>query len=75
MDKNVNRLWAVNWINLVGIQAPTLYVEAKTRKEALKLAERSSRLADFPEKWSFKLTPIKTKAEIKEELGLVSKKY
>jgi len=51
-------LWRVNWVHLNGYQAPTRMVEAKTRKEAMKLAKESSRLADFPKSWRFILTKL-----------------
>jgi hypothetical protein len=73
MDKLVNRSWKIEWRNRDGIHAPALYVEAKKREEALKLAKFSSRLADFPEKWGFKLVSLPTREEL-IELGVIKPK-
>ena len=67
MDKQpVMRLWRASFVHRNGYEAPCKYVEAKTEREANRLARLSSRLLDFPEKWSFRLTPLKTKEELLE---------
>jgi hypothetical protein len=55
-NRNVIQLWRVEWTHRNGYQAPHQYVEAKTRKEAIKLQQNtSSRLSDFPDSWSWNL--------------------
>ena len=56
--KQKRPLWRVDWYHRVGYQAPYQLIEAKERKEAIKLAKKASRLGDFPEVWSFKLTKL-----------------
>lgn len=56
--KSDRPLWRVEWVHRNGYQAPYRFVEAKTRREALKLAPSTSRLADFPESWSFRLVKL-----------------
>jgi hypothetical protein len=51
-------LWRVEWTHVNGYQAPYRFVEAKTRREATKLAPSTSRLADFPADWSFRLVKL-----------------
>ncbi len=51
MNINTTLLWRVDWIHRNGYQAPTYYVEAKTRREALALAKEKSRFTDFPKTW------------------------
>jgi hypothetical protein len=51
-------LWRVEWIHRNGYQAPNRYVEAKTRREAINLAPKTSRLADFPECWRWRLVKL-----------------
>ena len=51
-------LWRVDWNHRAGYQAPYRFVWAENKKEAGKLAKESSRLADFPEVWSYKLTDV-----------------
>jgi hypothetical protein len=51
-------LWRVEWVHRNGYQAPYRFVEAKTRREATKLAPLTSRLADFPDSWSFRLIKL-----------------
>ena len=46
-------LWRVDWNHRAGYQAPYRFVWAENKKEAGKLAKESSRLADFPEFWSY----------------------
>ena len=56
MNTNKQRpLWRVSPVHRSGYYAPHYWVEAKTKKEAIKLAKAGSRLADFPESWSFRL--------------------
>ena len=54
----VLRLWRVEWVHRNGYRAPYQFVEAKTRKEAIEIQKvsKSSRLADFPEVWSWHLS-------------------
>jgi len=63
------QLWRVEWISRSGVQAPTQYVEVDpnirdkhnvniSRKVAVLKAKLQSRLGDFPEKWSCKVTNI-----------------
>ncbi len=49
-----DQLWRVDWVHRNGSCAPSQYVWAKDQKEAHKLA-RESRLADFPDSWSYSL--------------------
>lgn len=56
--KQKRLLWRVDWYHRAGYQAPYQFVEAKTKKEAIKLAKEASRLGDFPKIWSFKLTKL-----------------
>lgn len=50
-----NALWAVRWTHINGYQAPYQVVEAKSKKDAIKLADKiDCRLRDF-ECWSWKL--------------------
>ena len=56
--RKLSRLWRVDWVHRNGYQAPSRYVEAKTRKEAHAEAKESSRLADFPESWRHELTKL-----------------
>jgi hypothetical protein len=59
MNTNKQRpLWRVCPTHRSGYSAPHYWVEAKTKKEAIKLAKAGSRLADFPESWSFQLTKL-----------------
>ena len=59
MNTNNNRpLWRVVPIHRSGYSAPHYWVEAKTKKEAIKLAKEKSRLSDFPKSWSFDLTAL-----------------
>lgn len=51
------QLWRVVWNHKNGYQAPSQYVEAKTRKEVAEIANES-RLKDFPEQWSYALVPL-----------------
>ena len=51
-NENQLRLWRVVWSHRSGYQAPSQVVEAKTRKEVISMAV-TSRLADFPESWSY----------------------
>ena len=51
-------LWRVDWNHRAGYQAPYRFVWAENKKEAGKLAKESSRLADFPEFWSYRLTEV-----------------
>ena len=51
------RLWRVEWNHRNGYQAPSQYVEAKTRKEVTEITLKS-RLKDFPEQWSYVLVPL-----------------
>tara|TARA_Y100000034_G_C6880561_1_gene403450 strand:+ start:111 stop:296 length:186 start_codon:yes stop_codon:yes gene_type:complete len=51
------QLWRVDWVHRNGYRAPSKYVWAKTKKETHKLA-RESRLADFPDSWSYSLCCI-----------------
>jgi len=44
-------LWRVDWVHRNGYQAPTYYVEAKTRREAIAEAKAKSRFADFSKTW------------------------
>ena len=46
------RLWIVLWVHRFGYQAPSQFVEAKTKKEVIPVV-KTSRLADFPEHWSY----------------------
>ena len=61
--KQKRPLWRVDWNHRNGYQAPYQFVEAKKKKEAIELAKQSSRLADFPKSWSFKLTKLFTSFE------------
>ena len=56
-------LWRVEWVHINGYRAPYRFVEAKTRREAIKLAPTTSRLADFPDSWSFRLVKLFEKPE------------
>jgi len=56
--KSDHPLWRVEWTHKNGYQAPYRFVEAKTRREAIKLAPTTSRLADFPDSWSFRLVKL-----------------
>ena len=56
--KTQNPLWRVEWTHRNGYQAPCRYVEAKRKREAITLAKETSRLADFPDSWSFKLVKM-----------------
>lgn len=56
-------LWRVEWVHINGYHAPYRFVEAKTRREAIKLAPTTSRLADFPDSWSFRLVKLFDKPE------------
>jgi hypothetical protein len=51
-------LWRVEWYHRNGYQAPYRIVEATTRKDAHKQAKGSSRLADFPVVWSYRLVKL-----------------
>lgn len=51
-------LWRVEWCHRNGYQAPYRIVEATTRKEAHKQAKGSSRLADFPAEWHYRLVKL-----------------
>lgn len=55
-----NRLWRVEWFHRSGYRAPSTYVEAKTRKEAINIAKEASRLGDFPKSWSVRLKRLGT---------------
>jgi hypothetical protein len=46
------RLWRVDWVHIRGYRAPSVYVEAETRRLAIKLAKEKSRLGDFEKQWS-----------------------
>lgn len=52
------QFWRIDPIHRSGYSAPHYWVEAKTKKEAIKLAKEHSRLADFPKVWSFSLTKL-----------------
>lgn len=59
MEKNPPvKLWRVSIVNRNGYEAPAQFVEAKTRKEAAKLAKNTSRLLEFDKIWSFRLTAL-----------------
>jgi hypothetical protein len=59
MQTNKKRpLWRVDWYHRAGYRAPYQLIEAKTKEEAIKLAKTSSRLGDFQNLWSFKLTKL-----------------
>jgi hypothetical protein len=63
------RLWRVDWVHRDGYLAPYQVCECRTKKEAAEWAKKSSRLADFPHVWCFRLSEI-----IKEEKLQVKKK-
>jgi len=73
MTNLVNRFWRIEWRHISGYHAPTLYVEAKKREDALKLGRKSSSLANFPNKWNFRLSSLPTKDEL-IEMGLIKVK-
>lgn len=58
-----NLLWRAEWCHRMGYQAPTQEVWAKTKKEAIDMAKKKSRLGDFPKSWSVKLTDITAEYE------------
>lgn len=56
-------LWRVDWVHRNGYLAPHYYVEAKkgkdrkaSRRNAIKVAQERSRLANFPNTWFCKIT-------------------
>lgn len=57
--KRVIRYWRVDAIHRLGYHAPSAYVRTeddrlwKAEAKALSLAKESSRLADFPQSWTF----------------------
>ena len=51
-------LWRVEWTHRNGYQAPYQLVWAETRKEVYAFAKTSSRLADFPNAWSFQVSKV-----------------
>jgi hypothetical protein len=53
-------LWRVEWSHRNGYQAPYQLIWAKTRKEATIELKTRSRLADFPETWSYRLLKLTT---------------
>jgi hypothetical protein len=58
ISSNQVRLWRVEWVHINGYQAPYQMYECKKRREAVQWAKKSSRLADFPNVWSFRLIEI-----------------
>lgn len=62
-ENNVVLLWRVDWTHRSGYRAPSQYVEAKTKGEAITAVKELSRLANFPESWS--CHPIKIR-EVKK---------
>lgn len=52
------RLWRVLWTSRMGVQAPAQECWAKTKREAGDIAKRMSRLADFPDTWSYRLEDL-----------------
>jgi len=50
--------WRATWVHRNGYLAPTYYVEAKRRKDAIKLAKERSRLASFPKQWYVYITKM-----------------
>lgn len=64
-------LWRVEWVHRAGMIAPFQMVWAKDKKEAIQLAKSKSRLTDFPEFWSIKLSliPKYFKKKKKKELA------
>jgi len=57
------RFWRVEWIHRNGYRAPHSFVEAKNKKEAVKIAQDNSRFTDFPKTWSFNLVRLVEKGE------------
>ena len=64
MEKSKDyQLWRVDWTSKTSQKAPSTYVETfkkqHARKKSHKLARESSRLADFPDTWSYSLHKVK----------------
>jgi hypothetical protein len=62
-----HQLWRVDWNHKSGYQAPVKFIEVnlpehlskeKARILVIKLAKQQSRLGDFPEKWSCKVSNL-----------------
>lgn len=71
---NPIQLWRVEWNHRSGYNAPSTFVEAKTKQEAIQLAKKESRLGDFPEQWS--VTPRALyELDSKGKKKLVRKEY
>lgn len=67
-NREVYRLWRVDWVHLNGYLAPSqyLWLKAQNRGERKKLnqwAKENSRLADFPDEWYFTINFVREKIE------------